>query len=153
MRLPILITAIASMAVAPAAFAQASPQTVVQRNVDSYRDGNLERFVATFAHDATVVANGVEVTGQSRIHALYRKNFEEGAPTIRIEDSGMVDGRIYLTIAYVFEDGSEECCSYSEYEIVDGKIVYLHTEGQFGTWSDDAEQTEEPARAARLRGS
>lgn len=129
MRAPIAIAAIASLFAAPVAFAQASPQTVVQRNVDAYRAGDLERFVSTFAHDATVVANGLEVTGQSRIHALYRKNFEEDGHKIRIVESSMENGRIYLTVAYVFADGSEACCSYSEYTVVDGKIVYLHTEG------------------------
>ena len=129
MRAPIAIAAAASLFAAPVAFAQASPQTIVQRHVDAYRAGDLERFVATFAHDATVNVNGVEVTGHSRIHAMYRENFKEGAPTIRIEDSGMSDEIIYLTVAYVFEDGSEECCSYSEYTVVDGKIVFLRTSG------------------------
>jgi len=127
MRAPFLIAALASLAMAPSAFAQASPQTVVQRHIDAYRAGDLDRFVATFAHDATVVVDGEEVTGQSRIHSLYRTKFAEDAPTIRIEDSGMTDGQIYLTIAYVFEDGSEECCSYSEFTIIDGKIVFLQT--------------------------
>ena len=129
MRAPIAFAALAPVLAAPVAFAQASPQTVVQRHIDAYRSGNLERFVATFAHDATVVANGVEVTGQSRIHSLYRKNFEEGAPKIRIVESNIDGARIFLTVAYVFENGSEACCSYSEYTVVDGKIVYLHTEG------------------------
>ncbi len=129
MRAPIAIVALASLLAAPVAFAQASPQTVVQRHIDAYRSGDLNRFVATFAYDATIVVNGVEITGQSRIHAMYRKNFEEGAPKIRIVESSVEDGRIYLTVAYVFENGSEACCSYSEYTIVDGKIVYLHTEG------------------------
>ncbi len=129
MRAPLLLAALASLAVAPSAFAQASPQTVVQRNVDAYRSGDLDRFVSTFAHDATVVFNGVEVNGQAQIHNIYRLNFEAGAPDIRIEESSMDGNRIFLRIAYVFADGSVACCSFSEYTIVDGKIAYLRAEG------------------------
>lgn len=129
MRAPIAIAAIASIFAAPVAFAQASPQTVVQRHVDAYRSGDLDRFVATFAHNATVNVNGVEVTGHSRIHAMYREKVKEGAPSIRIAESGIDNGVVYLTVSYVFEDGREECCSYSEYTVVDGKIVYLQTSG------------------------
>ncbi|MEL6529498.1 MAG: nuclear transport factor 2 family protein [Pseudomonadota bacterium] len=129
MRASIAIAAIASVLAAPTALAQASPQTVVQRNVDAYRAGDLDRFVATFAHDATVDFNGVQVTGQAQIHNIYRSNFAEGAPEIRIEESSMDGNRIFLKVAYVFADGSEACCSFSEYTIVQGKIVYLRAEG------------------------
>ncbi len=124
MRAPIAIAAIASLFAAPVAFAQASPQTVVQRNVDAYRAGDLERFVSTFAHDATVVVNGEEIQGHSRIHAFYRSSFADGPNTIRITESEMREGRILLTIAYDFGDGVERCCSYHEYVVVDGKIVW-----------------------------
>ncbi|MDJ0642648.1 MAG: nuclear transport factor 2 family protein [Erythrobacter sp.] len=124
MRAPIVLAAIASLFAAPVAFAQASPQTVVQRHVDAYRAGDLERFVATFAPDATVIVNGEEIKGHSRIHAFYRSSFEAGPNTIRITESSMEQDRIFLTIAYDFGDGTERCCSYHEFLVVDGKIVW-----------------------------
>ncbi len=125
MRAPIAFAAIAALFAAPVAFAQASPQTVVQRHVDAYRAGDLDRFVATFAHDATVVVNGEEITGHSRIHAFYRSSFADGPNTIRIAESEIRDGRIYLTIAYDLGDGVERCCSFHEFIVADGKIVWL----------------------------
>lgn len=124
MRAPLVIVAIASLFASPVAFAQASPQTVVQRHVDAYRAGDLERFVATFAPDATVIVNGEEIRGHSRIYAFYRSAFADGANTIRITESDMRGDRIFLTVAYDFGDGAERCCSYHEFLVIDGKIVW-----------------------------
>ena len=101
----------------------------VQRHVDAYRSGNLDRFVATFTPDAEVYANGLVARGRDEIRALYRLNFAPGAPRIKIHDSGVSGRFVYLSVGYVLPDGEEMCCSYSEYEVIDGKISYLAASG------------------------
>lgn len=128
-----IITAICAAALmgAPAAAQDSDPvaeaSAVVQNHVDAYRSGNIDRFVATFAKDATVVANGISMTGHKDIKAFYALNFGKDAPEIQIVESGVVDGRIYMAVAYIFADGNELCCSYSEYTVEDGKITYLES--------------------------
>ncbi len=107
-----------AQAAAPAADPVALAKVAaVQRHVDAYRSGDLDRFVATFTADARVVANGIVATGRAEIRALYAANFAPGAPSIRITDSGIEGGAVFLSVGYVFEDGQEMCCSYTEYEI------------------------------------
>ncbi len=101
----------------------------VQAHVDAYRSGNLDRFVATFTPDAEVHANGMVAVGREQIRALYAANFAPGAPSIRIDDSGVNGQFVYLSVGYIFADGQEMCCSYSEYEVSGGKIAYLATSG------------------------
>ncbi|WP_185960168.1 nuclear transport factor 2 family protein [Erythrobacter insulae] len=107
-----------------------SAARAVQAHVDAYRSGDLGRFLGTFAPDAIVNLNGVTVaTGHQQISALYRVNFVQGAPAIRVDSSGMNGDLLFLSIAYIFPDGSEVCCSYSEYEVTNGKITRLYTQG------------------------
>ncbi|MBV7264626.1 nuclear transport factor 2 family protein [Erythrobacter ani] len=100
-------------------------EQTVQRHVEAYRSGDIDRFVAIFAKDATVVSNGIVVTGHKQIRASYAANFGPAAPSIDVVESGMVDDRVYLVIAFVFADGTKMCCSYSEYTVVNGKISHL----------------------------
>ncbi len=104
---------------------RAARVAVVQRHVDAYRSGNLDRFVATFTSDAQVFALGLAATGHKEIRALYRLNFGPDAPSIRIVSSEVNDNFVFLEAAYVMKNGDEICCSYSEYEVRDGKISYL----------------------------
>lgn len=99
----------------------------VQAHVDAYRSGDLDRFVATFSSDATVDAGGMIAKGHAEIREFYATNFadDDFRHTLRVVDSGMSEGRVYLSAAYTFSDGVERCCSYSEYEISDGKITHL----------------------------
>ena len=101
----------------------------LQRHLDAYRSGDLDRFVATFAPDAVVRADGFVAIGHDQIKALYSLNFVPGAPTIRVHDRGLNGERIYISVGYVFEDGQEMCCSYSEYEITNGRISFLEARG------------------------
>ncbi len=139
------ITAVAALCAAPIAVDQsaaaddgeqatASQEDIarvaaVQAHVDAYRSGDLDAFVATFTPDAQVFANNERATGHQEIRALYALNFAPGAPRLRIHETWINDGLVYLTIGYVFESGEEMCCSYSEYEVRDGKISYLATSG------------------------
>ena len=99
----------------------------IQAHVDAYRSGDLDRFVSTFTHDAIVRADGFVAIGRDQIRALYELNFVPGAPSIKVHDSGLSGENVYLTIGYVFEGGQEMCCSYSEYEVRDGKVSFLET--------------------------
>ena len=101
----------------------------VQRHVDAYRSRNLDRFVATFTPDAEVYANGMVARGHEEIRALYRLNFTPGAPSIKVHESGLSGNFVYLSVGYVLSSGEEMCCSYSEYEVRDGKISYLAASG------------------------
>ncbi|MEL7189243.1 MAG: nuclear transport factor 2 family protein [Pseudomonadota bacterium] len=101
----------------------------VQRHIDAYRSRDLDRFVATFAPNAQVYANGMVATGHKQIREFYRLNFAPGAPKISIRESGMAGPYVYVTIGYVTKDGNEVCCSYSEYEVIEGKITYLSASG------------------------
>ncbi len=102
---------------------------VIQDHVDAYRARDLDRFIATFAPDAEVYANGLVAVGRAEIRALYRLNCAPNAPTIRVYESGSAGEFIYLSIAFVLSSGEELCCTYSEYEVVDGKITYLAASG------------------------
>ncbi|GMN02750.1 nuclear transport factor 2 family protein [Erythrobacter sp. MTPC3] len=115
----------APMAMAQENAADAASIRAVQAHVDAYRSGNLDRFVATFAPDAVVTANGMTAVGRAQIKQMYALNFGPGAPGIRIDDSGMSGGNVYLSVAYTFADGTEVCCSYSEYQVKGGKIASL----------------------------
>lgn len=100
---------------------------VVQAHIDAYRSGDLDQFVATFAKDAVVRADGFVAIGHEQIKALYALNFEPGAPGIRIHES-VIDGEVVrVSIGYVFADGQEMCCSASEYEVTNGKVSFLRT--------------------------
>ena len=143
MRFGIGFIAAALIAGAPAAFAQdvqISPDQAnskaqaaagtVQVHVNAYRSRNLTQFVNTFAPNAVVTMNGVTLAnGRQEIRELYRLNFTDAGPQIRVDRSGMNGDNVYLSVAYTFADGTEICCSYSEYQIVGGQITRLDTQG------------------------
>lgn len=101
----------------------------VQRHVDAYRSGDLDRFVATFTPDAEVRANGMIARGHNEIRALYALNFQPGAPGIRVTESGVSGNKVVLSVAYVQDTGEEVCCSLSEYEVRNGRISFLSASG------------------------
>lgn len=98
---------------------------VVQRHVDAYRAGNLDRFVATFTPDAEVYAPGFVAVGRDQIRASYRLNFAPGAPRIRIHSSEVAGDLVFLTIGYVSPAGEELFCAYSEYGVTGDRISYV----------------------------
>ena len=69
--------------------------------------------------------DGVAANGHEEIRNFYTANFDAEPHSIKILESGVRKGLVYLTISYIFEDGYERCCSYSEYFVKDGKIDYL----------------------------
>lgn len=100
----------------------------VQAHLDAYRSGNLDRFVATFAEDAEVHSHGIVAVGHAQIKAFYRLNFQPGSPELRVLDNG-VDGEVvWLSAGYVYSNGEEMCCSFSEYQVRSGKISFLRSQ-------------------------
>lgn len=109
----------------PIATAKTSDADVIQAQVDAYRARDMDAFIATFAKDARVEANGMVAVGHAQIRAFYALNFKKGAPTVKIVDSGMSGPNVYITASYTFSNGREECCSYSEYTVENGKVTQL----------------------------
>lgn len=130
MRWMTLACALAALCISPAtaqprnAYEQEAA-AAVQRHVDAYRSWDLDRFVDTFAVDATVQVDGKSAKGHSQIRAFYARNFADPPHTIRILESGIRRGMVFMTVAYTFADGSNRCCSYSEYFVQNGKIMFL----------------------------
>lgn len=77
----------------------------VERHVDAYKSGNLDRFVATFTPDAQVYGNGMVATGHKEIRNLYRLNFASGAPRIRVESIEYTDQFVFIMVAYLMNNG------------------------------------------------
>lgn len=125
-----LVVSVASLAASPSA---AAPRNIyeqdlvkaVQNHVDIYRSWDLDAFVDTFAVDAVVMLDGQTATGHAEIRSLYASNFADIPHSIKILESGLRRGMVYMTASYIFEDGYERCCSYSQYFVKDGKITLL----------------------------
>lgn len=105
--------------------ASAEDAAAVQRHVDAYRSGDINRFLATFTSDATVTVNGVTFAGRAELKKAYALNFRPGSPKIEIIESGMSGPNIYITSLFRRSDGSEICCAYEEYTVHDGKIAKI----------------------------
>ncbi len=97
----------------------------VEAHIEAYRSGDIDRFIATFTPDAEVYSNGIVAKGRDEIRALYRLNFQPGAPKVEIQDCDASGQFVFVSVAYVFSDGREICCSVSEFEVRDGKISYI----------------------------
>ncbi|MEE4199516.1 nuclear transport factor 2 family protein [Erythrobacter sp.] len=117
---------------ASAVSAPASEQeriAVVQQHIEAYRSGDIDRFVATFAPDAIVRADGFVAMGRDQIKRLYELNFEPGAPQLKVHRKGVDGDLVTVSHGYVLADGQELCCTVSEYRIVDGKVSLVETRG------------------------
>ena len=44
---------------------------------------------------------------------------------IRISDSAIGGGRVFFCVGYMLGDWHEMCCSYTEYEIANGRMIQL----------------------------
>lgn len=100
--------------------------TAVQRHIDAYRSGSMDRFMSTFAPDAIMSINGNEVKGRERIRSYYALNFDPNfAHTLRVVDSTIVEGWVILTTAFTFEGAGEKCCFESQYQVKNGKIAFV----------------------------
>ena len=102
---------------------------LVQQHIDAYRAKNMDAFLATFAPDAVLTYEGMVFRGRQQIAQAFALNFAPDAPRMYIVDSGS-DGRVvYMQSGYVFGDGTDICCGYSEYRVEGGQIVSLTVSG------------------------
>ncbi|GAA5059485.1 hypothetical protein GCM10023208_26860 [Erythrobacter westpacificensis] len=98
-------------------------QDVVRQHNAAYTAGDFDRFLATFAEDAVVIVEGHEYRGREAIAASYAPNFGPGAPRARIERQGRASGGgIVQRESYVFDDGTEICCTVTAIWVEDGRI-------------------------------
>lgn len=97
---------------------------VVRVYNEAYTQGDFERFIATFADDAVVVVEGYEYRGRDEIAASYAPSFGPGAPQAIIERQGRASGGgIVQRESYVYEDGTEVCCTVTAIWVEDGQIA------------------------------
>ncbi len=97
---------------------------VVRVHNEAYTQGDFERFIATFADDAVVVVEGYEYRGRDEIAASYAPSFGPGAPQAIIERQGRASGGgIVQRESYVYEDGTEVCCTVTAIWVEDGQIA------------------------------
>ncbi|WP_271077498.1 nuclear transport factor 2 family protein [Aurantiacibacter sp. MUD61] len=111
-------------AAAPAkGFEQRSPEQVIASATAAYQARDRARFVAHFADDAIVDANGFTFQGRAQIAEAYAQNFRPDAPTVRVVDREAYANRVIDTIEYT-ERGQVYCCTVTAYFVEDGQITY-----------------------------
>lgn len=119
---------VAAMAAQPAAYAQQaegerSPTEVIASATAAYQARDRARFVAHFAEDAVLDANGYSFVGRAQISEAYDENFRPQAPTIRVVDREAYSNRVIDTVEYS-ERGQVYCCSVTAYFVENGQITY-----------------------------
>lgn len=113
----------------------AESHDVVRQHNTAYTEGDFDRFIATFAEDAVMVVEGYEYHGREEIAASYADNFGPGAPRARIERQGRASGGgIVQRESYVYDDGTEICCTVTAIWVEDGQIsrIMVNTNGITG---------------------
>ena len=123
------LAAAASLAPFTTVTAQEDGASVVQRHIDAYRARNMTEFLKTFAPDAVVNYEGMEFRGHTQIRKVYSANFTPDAPKVVIYSSGGENGAVWIETGYVFPNGEELCCGFSEYTVANGKITYVSVSG------------------------
>ncbi|MDH5019302.1 nuclear transport factor 2 family protein [Halobacterium rubrum] len=103
-----------------------SPETVVDRQLVAYNDGDVDAFVAEFSADAVVTGFDDEepmAVGEREIRELYGQQFEAVSPEAEVL-SRIALGE-YVVDHERVEQGGEEMEAVGVYRIVDGEIVGL----------------------------
>lgn len=99
-------------------------QDVLRVHNEAYTQGDFDRFIETFAADAVLVVEGYEYRGRDEIAASYAPSFGPGAPQAIIERQGRASGGgIVQRESYVYEDGTEVCCTVTAIWVEDGQIA------------------------------
>ncbi len=97
---------------------------VVEQHNAAWTEGDFEAFMATFAEDAVVIYDGVELRGREQIAQTYAPDFAPGAPRNHITRQGRgAGGAVVREESYIFSDGSEECCTVSAIYVQDGQVA------------------------------
>ncbi|WP_197921695.1 nuclear transport factor 2 family protein [Aurantiacibacter sediminis] len=102
---------------------QRSPEQVIASATAAYQARDRARFVAHFADDAIVDANGFSFQGRAQIAEAYAQNFRPDAPTVRVVDREAYGNRVIDTVEYT-ERGQVYCCTVTAYFVEDGQITY-----------------------------
>lgn len=101
-------------------------QDIVRQHNEAYTQGDFDRFLETFADDAVVVVEGYEYRGRDAIADSYAANFGPGAPQPIIERQGRASGGgIVQRESYVYDDGTEICCTVTAIWVEDGQIARI----------------------------
>ena len=98
---------------------------VVERHVEAYRSGNLDRFMATFAPNAEVYAHDMVAVGRDQIRSFYRANFTPSAPRTRQLSSEAAGEFVFVTVGFYSPAGQQLFCSFTEYGVTGDKISYV----------------------------
>lgn len=118
----VILTCTALAAAAPLGAQQA--RDVVSEHNAAYSAGDFDAFMDTFADDAVVVVEGYEFRGRDAIAQSYAPNFGPGAPQARIRRQGRASGGgVVQRESYVYEDGTEVCCTVTAIWVEQGEIV------------------------------
>lgn len=99
------------------------PVSVVASATAAYEAGDRNRFLAHFAEDAIVDANGFSFQGRAQIRDAYAPNFAPDAPSVRVVDREAYDNRVIDTVEYT-QNGGTWCCTTTAYFVEDGQITY-----------------------------
>jgi len=101
-------------------------EDVVARLYDAYSKWDFDAFMAEFADNAVArTADGSQVhRGKRAIREIYRTNFRQRWPVVRIVSTETNGNRVTYREAYPRDD-RETCCSTTEFVVEDGKIVEL----------------------------
>lgn len=123
MRQSIAVIALAA-GLAAIPLAAEGPADVIAQHNTAWSEGDFDAFMATFAEDAVVIYDGVELQGREEIAATYAPDFAPDAPRNVITRQGRGSGgAVVREESYVFADGSEECCTVSAIYAEGGQIA------------------------------
>lgn len=126
-KLVIAMACLASLAqpatVAAGSDNQRTPVQVVESATAAYQARDRRRFIAHFAEDAILDANGLSFEGRAQISAAYEQNFRPEAPTVRVVDREAYANRVIDTVEYT-EYGQVFCCTVTAYFVENGQITY-----------------------------
>lgn len=128
MRRAVSAAAILSLLAAPASLhaedePTRSPVEVIESATAAYQARDRTRFLAHFAEDAIVDANGFSFQGRTQIAEAYAENFTANAPTVEIVDREAYGDRVIDTVEYR-QNGYTYCCSVTAYFVENGQITY-----------------------------
>lgn len=116
--------ALAATATVPVGARDASD--VISEHNAAYNSGDFETFINTFAEDAVVVVEGYEYHGREQIAESYAPNFGPGAPRASVTRMGRASGGgVVQRESYVYEDGTEVCCTVTAIYVEDGQITRI----------------------------
>lgn len=103
----------------------ASPEAVVDIQIEAYNQRDIEAFVATFARDVKTYAhpNTLQISGVEDLKSVYA-GFFNANPELHAEVTGkIIQGNFVIYHEFVTGvDGRDDFFATAIYEVLDGKI-------------------------------